>query len=270
MVLDVVDLDQIWVYPYNSKDIFYYRQISVIQIKICAEYRDMLPRPRLVCQEPGLRPIGRSPGVPDKSSRGKIVFGRSPGRRMWTIITSMSTSWRRACTGKKQQSAKVVWHHMAQQSWGINSYLFIYLLKQGFVILSVMTPYGNILFIGRTENCCRGDFCSWRPYGIRHQKPPCVFLNPPPPHPHMSLMDFIHPSFCVFLVFVLHCVFSCLNLFNVRYSSGSGMVVDIHLAYWRAPSDWRRLDIVPNFLMGWMTSRRLPDGLHAICQWKRR
>ena len=34
----------------------------VIQIKICAEYRDMLPRPRLVCQEPGLRPIGRSPG----------------------------------------------------------------------------------------------------------------------------------------------------------------------------------------------------------------
>ena len=41
-----------------------------IQIKICAEYRGMLPRPRLVCQEPGLRPIGRSPGVPDKSSRG--------------------------------------------------------------------------------------------------------------------------------------------------------------------------------------------------------
>ena len=41
-----------------------------IQIQICAEYRDMLPRPRLICQEPGLRPIGRSPGVPDKSSRG--------------------------------------------------------------------------------------------------------------------------------------------------------------------------------------------------------
>ena len=41
-----------------------------IQITICVEYRDMLPRPRLVCQEPGLRPIGRSPGVPDKSSRG--------------------------------------------------------------------------------------------------------------------------------------------------------------------------------------------------------
>ena len=47
-----------------------WKKIFVIQIKICAEYRDMLPRPRLVCQEPGLRPIGRSPGVPDKSSRG--------------------------------------------------------------------------------------------------------------------------------------------------------------------------------------------------------
>ena len=43
---------------------------AIIQIKICADYRDMLPRPRLICQEPGLRPIGRSPGVPDKSSRG--------------------------------------------------------------------------------------------------------------------------------------------------------------------------------------------------------
>ena len=34
-----------------------YRARYIIQIKICAEYRDMLPRPRLVCQEPG--PIGR-------------------------------------------------------------------------------------------------------------------------------------------------------------------------------------------------------------------
>ena len=46
------------------------RQLYIIQIKICAEYLDMLPRSRLVCQEPGLRPIGRSPGVPDKSSQG--------------------------------------------------------------------------------------------------------------------------------------------------------------------------------------------------------
>ena len=33
-----------------------YQEIFAIQIKICVEYRDMLPRPRLVCQEPGLRP----------------------------------------------------------------------------------------------------------------------------------------------------------------------------------------------------------------------
>ena len=43
---------------------------SIIQIKICADYRDMLPRPRLVSKEPWLRPISRSPCVPDKSSRG--------------------------------------------------------------------------------------------------------------------------------------------------------------------------------------------------------
>ena len=54
-----------YVISYNS-DCGY---IFIIQIKICAEYRDMLPRPRLVCQEFGLRPIGWSPGVPDKSSR---------------------------------------------------------------------------------------------------------------------------------------------------------------------------------------------------------
>ena len=42
----------------------------IIQIKICAEYWDMLLRPRLVCQEPGLGWIGRSPGLFDKSSWG--------------------------------------------------------------------------------------------------------------------------------------------------------------------------------------------------------
>ena len=31
-----------------------------MQIKICAEYRDMLHRPRLVCQEPGLKPTAEA------------------------------------------------------------------------------------------------------------------------------------------------------------------------------------------------------------------
>ena len=47
-----------------------YNHSTWIQIKICAEYREVLPRPRLVCQGPGLISIGRSPDVPDKSSRG--------------------------------------------------------------------------------------------------------------------------------------------------------------------------------------------------------
>ena len=45
-------------------------QLCNILNEICAEYQDMLPRPRLVCQEPALRPIAQSPGIPDKSSRG--------------------------------------------------------------------------------------------------------------------------------------------------------------------------------------------------------
>ena len=62
---------RLWLSCYYDTNLFMRDCITfVIQIKICAKYRDMLPRPRLVCQEPGLRPIGRSPGVPDKSSRG--------------------------------------------------------------------------------------------------------------------------------------------------------------------------------------------------------
>ena len=53
------------------------KMYALKQIKICAEYRDMLPRPRLVCQEPGLRPswicqvhrgfgLSASAQIPDK------------------------------------------------------------------------------------------------------------------------------------------------------------------------------------------------------------
>ena len=39
------------------------KMYALKQIKICAEYRDMLPRPRLdLSGTPGLRPIGLSPG----------------------------------------------------------------------------------------------------------------------------------------------------------------------------------------------------------------
>ena len=62
----------IWLYN-NMPDTFTNAVLNAentnaIQIKIRSEYQDMLPRPRLVCQEPGLRPIGRNPGVPDKKS----------------------------------------------------------------------------------------------------------------------------------------------------------------------------------------------------------
>ena len=40
-----------------------WKMYAIKQIKICAEYRDMLPRPRLdLSGTPGFRPIGLSPG----------------------------------------------------------------------------------------------------------------------------------------------------------------------------------------------------------------
>ena len=42
---------------------FFRKMYAIKQIKICAEYRDMLPRPRLdLSGTPGLRPISLSPG----------------------------------------------------------------------------------------------------------------------------------------------------------------------------------------------------------------
>ena len=39
------------------------KMYAIKQIKICAKYQDMLPRPRLdLSGTPGLRPIGLSPG----------------------------------------------------------------------------------------------------------------------------------------------------------------------------------------------------------------
>ena len=76
----------------NVTECIHYKLIwlHAIQIKICAEYRDMLPRPRLVCQEPGLKPIGRSPGVPDKSSRGLGSMSRYSAHILICFIAYIS------------------------------------------------------------------------------------------------------------------------------------------------------------------------------------
>ena len=60
MVIDImITWPQQWlpcslIFRSNTLILFVFNVINGIQIKICAEYRDMLPRPRLVCQEPGL------------------------------------------------------------------------------------------------------------------------------------------------------------------------------------------------------------------------
>ena len=99
----IIDLDQHWTWfwfgawqhqaitwsnyqedpPSHNQCIF---SDYAIQIKICAEYWDMLPRPTLVCQQPGLRPIGRSPGVPDKSSRGLGSMSRYSAQILISFI----------------------------------------------------------------------------------------------------------------------------------------------------------------------------------------
>ena len=53
---------------------------------ICAEYRGILHMPKLVCQEPGLRRIGRNPGVPDKSSRGLDSMSRYSAQNFICLI----------------------------------------------------------------------------------------------------------------------------------------------------------------------------------------
>ena len=54
-----------------------HRRSCVIQIKICAEYRDMLPRPMLVCQEP------------DESSRGLGGMSRYSAQILICFIYSI-------------------------------------------------------------------------------------------------------------------------------------------------------------------------------------
>ena len=64
--------------------------LYIIQIKICAENRDMLPKPRLVCQGPGLRPIGRSASLTDKSSRGLGSMSRFSAQILICFIAYIS------------------------------------------------------------------------------------------------------------------------------------------------------------------------------------
>ena len=67
---------------------------TIMKIKICAEYRDMLPMPRLVCQEPGLRPIGRNLLLPWKSDQQnyekKMYFSKQTNLYLIPFLWSIS------------------------------------------------------------------------------------------------------------------------------------------------------------------------------------
>ena len=62
---------------------------AIKQIKICAEYRDMLPRPRLdLSGTPGHRPIGLSPGS-WQTSLGLGSISRYSAQILICIISSL-------------------------------------------------------------------------------------------------------------------------------------------------------------------------------------
>ena len=67
------------------------KMYAIKQIKICAEYRDMLPRPRLdLSGTPGLRPIGLSPGS-WQTSLGLGSMSRYSAQILICIVKSFST-----------------------------------------------------------------------------------------------------------------------------------------------------------------------------------
>ena len=94
----------------------------VIQITICAEYRDMPPRPRLVCQEPGLRPIG----VPDKSSRGLVSMSRYSAEILICFIADIFFFiplwvWLELCRTATKQMHSALCHCPLLSEWGWSS-----------------------------------------------------------------------------------------------------------------------------------------------------
>ena len=74
------------------------KMYAIKQIKICAEYRDMLPRPRLdLSGTPGLRPIGLSPG----SWQTSLGLGSMSRYSAQILICIIRISW---------QLVQCIWH----------------------------------------------------------------------------------------------------------------------------------------------------------------
>ena len=77
--------------PQRNKKMW--KMYAIKQIKICAEYRDMLPRPRLdLSGTPGLRPIGLSPGS-WQTSLGLGSISWYSAQILICITNSMRYSW---------------------------------------------------------------------------------------------------------------------------------------------------------------------------------
>ena len=96
---------------------------AIKQIKICAEYRDMLPRPRLdLSGTPGLRPIGLSPGS-WQTSLGLGSMSRYSAQILIciTLGTPFSTFWCKVAVREFRRLLSFGRHTSSTDCWGSES-----------------------------------------------------------------------------------------------------------------------------------------------------
>ena len=97
------------------------KMYAIKQIKICAEYRDMLPRPRLdLSGTPGLRPIGLSPG----SWQTSLGLGSMSRYSAQILICISNRRFFSSCdleiwlmTSKKHQALCIISNPSANSNW---------------------------------------------------------------------------------------------------------------------------------------------------------
>ena len=119
------------------------KMYAIKQIKICAEYRDMLPRPRLdLSGTPGLRPIGLSPGS-WQTSLGLGSMSRYSAQILICIVKkvqfqcSVNTRNMAKMTKILEKSVQASQYH-SSPTWPIYNQWLYSLAQQGSLLLVVV------------------------------------------------------------------------------------------------------------------------------------
>ena len=93
------------------------------QITICAEYRDMVPKVKAgLSGTAGLRPIGRSPGVPDKPAEALVTMSRYSAQIFCFIFSTFQFLCGLGLGTLHTEDCRDVLCHCPQSSqWGCSS-----------------------------------------------------------------------------------------------------------------------------------------------------